>query len=155
MKTFVHRLKEAVLGILAVALVIGMGELGACATAPTPTVTSALQSATYVATGFAIEKGSLTADQKKHRAQAFQDIAQKLKALNTSTTLTLPTLQADLAPLLAQLPPPDQLAATSLILALKPWIDQQLANPKVANAQATVEIFIDAVITACSFYTGD
>jgi len=128
--------------------------LPGCATTPNATEQSAIAVATDLATGYAIEKGLTFQADKVARAARYEAIAKQLQTLNTAGTLTMATLAADLTPLVMQLPPADQLAANALIAALTPWVQQQLQNPKVANAQATIGIFLSSVVQACATYTG-
>jgi len=139
---------------LATALLVTAGLLAACATGPTPQQQSAIVVATDLATGYAIENGLTDSQAKVARALRFETIAKEIQNINNAGPLTLPTLASDLQPLIATLPPADQLAAHTLLAALKPYVDQQLQNPKIANSQSTIGIFLQAVIDSCSVYTG-
>lgn len=141
-------------GVLALCVLGTVGGLSACASGPNATEQTAIAVAVDLATGFAIEQGTNIQSVKVARATNFEAIAKQLQTLNQAGNLTLPTLAADLGPAIAKLPPADQLAANALVAALTPWVNQQLSNPKVANAQATIAIFLSAVIQACAVYTG-
>lgn len=130
------------------------GLLGACKTVPTANQQTGITLAVELATGAAIEYQITDPGAKKVRAQLFEDGAKAIQKINDAGTLTLPLLAQTLQPLIAKLPPADQLAANTLVLALKPWVDQQLTNPAVANTQATIDVFLNAVIAACAIYTG-
>lgn len=138
------------IGILAAAFLLGFT---GCKTAPTATQQSGIAIAVDLAAGFGIQQGSTDPGVWKARATQFKTIATQLKTLNDAGTATLATLAGDLQPLIAKLPPADVLAANTLVAALTPYLNQQLAgNPTVANTQAAVDLILQAVIDACTVY---
>lgn len=128
--------------------------IAACVSGPTANQSAGITLATEVATVAAIEYQLEDVGAKTVRAQAFENAAKSIQAVTASGPVTLPVLAQALQPAIAKLPAGDQLAANTLVLAIKPWVDQQLNNPKVVNAQATVDVFLKAVIAACAVYTG-
>lgn len=128
--------------------------LSACVSGPTANQQAGITIGAQLAMGAAIEYQLTDPGAKAVRAQLFESGAKSLLKINDGGTLTLPLLAQTLDPLIAKLPVADQLAANTLVLALKPWVDQQLTNPKVVNAQATIDVFLNAVIAACAVYTG-
>lgn len=139
------------------ALLLGLVLFGAvgipgCATAPTPTQQAGITVAVDIATAAAIQNGA-SPNAYLSRATNFKAIAVEVKALNDAGTATLATLAADIAPLIAKLPPPDQIAAHTLIAALTPYLNAQTAsNPNLQNAQATLDSILQAVIDSCGAY---
>lgn len=126
--------------------------LTACKTAPTPTQTAGITVAVNIATGVAIQEGA-DSSVWKTRAANFKAIAVQIKTVNDAGTATLATLAADLAPLIAKLPPADQLAAHTLVAAVTPYINVEIAgNPQLQNAQATLDLILQAVIDSCATY---
>lgn len=135
-----------------VACVLAVSTLSGCATAPTQTEQAGVTVAVSIATGAAISSSGNSAVQAQ-RAASFKAIAVEVKAVNDAGTATLTTLAADLAPLIAKLPPADQLAAHTLVAALTPFLQAETSgNVKLQNAQATVDVILQAVIDACSTY---
>jgi hypothetical protein len=127
--------------------------LSGCATAPTTTQQAGISVAVDIATGAAIQQQSSDSAEWKARAVSFKAIAVTLKQVNDAGTATLATLAADLAPLIAKLPATDQLAAHTVVAALTPYLNQEIqGNPKLQNAQATVDVVLQAVIDACAGY---
>lgn len=142
--------KIAAMLLLAVAIPIG---LSACKTAPTATQQSQIVLAVDVASGVAIQQRDTDPAKWMARAVSYKAIATELKAVNDAGTATLATLAADLQPLVAKLPPADQLAASALVAALTPYLNQQTqSNPQVANIRATVDVILQAVIDSCDAY---
>lgn len=126
--------------------------VSACKTAPTATQSAGITVAVDIATGAAIQNGASPAGYQS-RAANFKAIAVKVKAVNDAGTATLATLAADIAPLIATLPPADQLAAHALIAALTPYLNQEIAaSPQLQNTQATLDTILQAVIDSCSAY---
>lgn len=143
---------KLMLATMALSIVLGASVLQGCTTAPTVTQQSEITVAVDIATVAAVQSGASPAGYQ-FRAAAFKAIAVKVKAVNDAGTATLTTLAADIAPLVATLPPPDQLAAHALIAALTPYLNAQVAgNPKLQNAQATLDVILQAVIDSCSAY---
>lgn len=143
---------------IAVALAAAsLAVLAACSSSPTTTQAAELAVAIDLVTGAAVQQG--TSDQAvwKLRAVTFKSAATTLKAVNDAGAgATLATLQADLAPLIAKLGPADVLAANALVTALTVIIQQQIgtgtAAGKLAATQATVDIILSDVISACAAY---
>lgn len=143
---------KLVLAAMALSVVLGASALQGCTTAPTPTAQAGITVAVDIATAAAIQSGA-PAESYKARAASFKDIAVKVKAVNDAGTATLATLAADIEPLVAKLPPPDQIAAHVLIAALTPYVNVEIqGNPKLQNTQATLDLILQAVIDSCSAY---
>lgn len=127
--------------------------VSACKTLPTVNQQAGITVAIDIAAGFAIQQHDTDQSVWKARAAQYKAIALQLQALNNAGTATLATLQADLEPLIAKLPPADVLAAHALVAAVTPYVQQQIStNPKVANTQAAVAVVLQAVIDACTAY---
>lgn len=131
--------------------------LAACTTAPTLTqqaqISSGITIAVDVAAGFAIQQKDIDPAIWKARAVSYKAIAVQLQSINSGGAATLSTLAVALQPLVAKLPPVDQIAANTLVAALTPYLQQQLsANPSAATVQTTVAEILNAVISACAAY---
>lgn len=141
---------KLVVAAMALSVVLG---LTACATAPTVNQQAAIVVSVDVAAGLAIQQKDTDPAKWKARAIDYKAIAFELKTLNDAGGATLATLAADLAPLVAKLPPADQLAANALESALIPYLQSQIpGNANVQNAQSTVDIVLSALISACEAY---
>lgn len=154
---FQHLDKTAIKGLdtLALALLVGgvLLALCACTTAPTANQQAGIQVSVDVATGFAIQQKDADPGVWKARAIAYKSIALQLQAINSAGNSTLATLAADLQPLIAKLPPVDQLAARSLVAGLTPYLNAQLRdNPTVAATQTALASILTEFILACETY---
>ena len=137
--------------VLVLALFVGVGLTG-CKTAPTVQESAGITIAVDIATGAAIQNGVQPADYKA-RAAEFKAIAVEVKAVNDAGTATLATLAADIEPLIAKLPPADQLAAHALVAALTPYLNAELQGDNgLKNVQTTLDTVLQAVIDSCGAY---
>lgn len=146
---------KAIAGAAPALLFVALASLGlaACKTLPTPNEQAGITVAVDIATGAAIQNGGGSSTSWATRAKSFKAIAVEVKATNDAGTATLATLAADLAPLIAKLPPADQLAAHTLVAALTPFLNQEIqSNPQLQNTQATLDLILQAVIDSCSAY---
>lgn len=144
-------LSTAVVPVVLCVMLAGLGLTG-CKTPPTPTQQAGITVAVDIATGAAIQNGVSPAAYQS-RAVSFKAIAVKIKGVNDAGSATLATLAADLSPLIAALPPADQLAAHALVAALTPYLEAETAgNPQLGNAQATLDTILQAVIDSCGAY---
>ena len=142
--------KILLVAIFAVATVSG---LSACKSTPTVRQQAEVAIVVDIAAGYAIQRQDSDPSAWKARASEYKAIAVKLKAIDEAGIATLATLQADLQPLIAKLPPADQLAANAFVNALVPYLTSQLqSNPTAANTQAVVDLILQAVIDACGAY---
>lgn len=134
-------------------LVASTVTMTACKTVPTSQQQVGITVAVDVAAGYAIQKNSSDPVIWKVRANEYKAIAVSIKAINDKGTASLSDLAAGLRPLIAKLPPPDQLAANALVSALTPYLEQQIqANPNLGATQTAVNIIVQAVIDACNTY---
>lgn len=146
---------KLVLACMALSVVLGASTLQGCATLPTGAAQGGIVAAVDIAAGLAISEAGKVTDLAKLKARAteYKAIAVELKAVNDAGGATLATLAADLAPLVAKLPPADQLAAGALEAALLPYLQSQIpGNANVQNAQTTVDVILAALIGACEAY---
>lgn len=144
---------KLMLATMALSIVLGASVLQGCATAPTANQQAGIIVSVDVAAGLAIQQKDADPAKWKARAVEYKAIAVQLKAVNDAGPATLATLAADLAPLVAKLPPADQLAANALEAALIPYLQSQIpGNANVQNAQTTVEAVLVALISACEAY---
>lgn len=144
---------KLMLAVMMLSVFLGVSVLQGCATAPTAGEQAGIVVAIDVATGLAIQQKDTDAAKWKSRATEYKAIAVELKTVNDAGTATLATLATDLAPLVAKLPPADQLAANALESALIPYLQSQIpGNANVQNAQASVDVILGAVIAACQAY---
>lgn len=147
-------LPAACLGLIILSASAG---LVACTTTPTQNQQTGIAVAVEVATGAAIQSGTSDPTVWKTRAIAYKAAALSIKAVNDGGTgATLASLQAVLQPLIAKLPPADQLAANALVTALATIIQAQLGSgtttATVANLQTTVDLILTDVINTCTVY---
>jgi hypothetical protein len=141
------------LATMALSIVLGASLLQGCATLPTANQQAGIIVSVDVAAGLAIQQKDTDPVKWHARAAEYKVIAVQLKTLNDAGTATLATLAADLAPLVAKLPPADQLAATALEAALVPYLQSQIpGNANVQNVQTTVGVILDTLISACEAY---
>lgn len=145
---------KLVMAALMLACVLGVGsQLTACASAPTVNQQSGIIVSVDIASGLAIQQHDSDPAKWTARAKEYKAIAVELKTLNDAGGATLATLAADLAPLVAKLPPADQLAASALEAALIPYLQAQIpGNANVQNAQTTVDVVLTSLISACEAY---
>jgi hypothetical protein len=139
---------------LMIACTLGMVTgLTACKTAPTANQQAGIIVAVDIAAGLAVQQHDTDPVKWKARAVEYKAIAVELKTLNDAGTATLATLAADLAPMVAKLPPADQLAASAMEAALIPYLQSQIpGNANVQNAQTTVDVVLAALIGAFEAY---
>lgn len=145
---------KLVMAALMIGLTLGVGsQLTACASAPTANQQAGIVVSVDIAAGLAIQQHDTDPVKWKARATEYKSIAVELKTVNDAGGATLATLAADLAPLVAKLPPADQLAASALEAALIPYLQSQIpGNANVQNAQTTVDVVLSALISACEAY---
>lgn len=144
---------KLMLAVMALSVILGASVLQGCASAPTANQQAGIVVSVDVAAGLAIQQKDTDPVKWKARASEYKAIAVELKTVNDAGGATLATLAADLAPLVAKLPPADQLAASALESALIPYLQSQIpGNANVQNAQTTVDVVLTAVISACEAY---
>lgn len=105
------------------------------------------------ATSIAIQQEDTNPAIWKARAVDYKAIAVELASKNSTVPATLATLRADLAPLIAKLPPGEVLAANVFLAVVGPQVDQQLAgDPDVAVVRTDIGIVLQAVIDTCNAF---